>query len=160
MAETDTHQAEWQREGYTMAFYVAICLAAALALVGDDARAPVGRVVWGTTVGLAIAHVFAFRLASRIIGDGKVTGHDLSLIGAQLLGASIVALLVSVPLLLLSPPTEIEVIRWILGAVVAAPAYLVARGTGASRLRSGAFAAGVVVLAAVVAGAKNLFAGH
>jgi hypothetical protein len=53
-----------RKEGWTMALYVAICLIAALTALANVTAVPghIIGLVWGTTVGLAVAHVFAFRL--------------------------------------------------------------------------------------------------
>ena len=51
-----------------MALYVAICLLAALSVVAEDElehRGVAINVIWGTTLGLALAHWFAFRLSAR-----------------------------------------------------------------------------------------------
>jgi hypothetical protein len=55
-----------------MALYVAICLIAALTALENVTAVPghILGLVWGTTVGLALAHVFAFRVAGRLVHDG------------------------------------------------------------------------------------------
>jgi hypothetical protein len=55
---------ELRKEALTMALYVTICLLAALSVVaehGEGAQADTFKIVWGTTLGLALAHWFAFR---------------------------------------------------------------------------------------------------
>ena len=50
---------EVRRDAYTMAFYVSVCLLAALSAVAERADAgqvDVFKITWGTTVGLAVAH--------------------------------------------------------------------------------------------------------
>ncbi|HEY9496397.1 MAG TPA: hypothetical protein VIR15_16215 [Intrasporangium sp.] len=48
-----------------MALYVAICLLAALFALPETAAGhlPVVGIIWGVSVGLAIAHWFAFRVS-------------------------------------------------------------------------------------------------
>src|SRR5512145_2782577 len=89
------HVVELRKEAYTMALYVAICLLAALiALPGAGAAGVhVIGIIWGVSVGLALAHWFAFRVSARLIGAGRVRGHDLESAAAQLLGAGAVAVL-------------------------------------------------------------------
>ena len=62
-----------RKEGWTMALYVAICLIACAYRAGACAAVPghILGLVWGTTVGLALAHVFAFRIAGRLVHDGE-----------------------------------------------------------------------------------------
>jgi len=63
-ADTDhIHPDHLRKEGWTMALYVAICLIAALSALANVTAIPghILGLVWGTTVGLAVAHVFAFR---------------------------------------------------------------------------------------------------
>src|SRR5512135_2757479 len=83
---------ELRKEAYTMALYVAICLLAALvALPKTGAHAHAIGIVWGVTIGLAVAHWFAFRVSARMVGAGSVRPHDVKLAGAQLGGAAAVA---------------------------------------------------------------------
>lgn len=51
-----------------MALYVAVCLLAALIALPDRGagHAPAFGVIWGVTVGLALAHWFAFRVSARL----------------------------------------------------------------------------------------------
>jgi hypothetical protein len=57
-----------------MAPYVAICLIAALTALANVTAIPghIIGLVWGTTVGLTVAHVFAFRIAGRLVHDGDL----------------------------------------------------------------------------------------
>jgi hypothetical protein len=61
-----------------MALYVAICLIAALTALESVTAVPghILGLVWGTTVGLALAHVFAFRVAGRLVHDGELPKAD------------------------------------------------------------------------------------
>ena len=79
---------ELRREASTMALYVAICLLAALtALPESAAHAKVTPLIWGVTVGLAVAHWFAFRVSARLVASGRLSSRDAALAGAQLVGA-------------------------------------------------------------------------
>jgi hypothetical protein len=62
--------------------------------------------VWGTTVGLALAHVFAFRIAGRLVHKGNLPRTDRIVSVIQLAGAAAVAVIVSVPVLF--APTVVE----------------------------------------------------
>jgi len=84
-----------------MALYVAICLLAALIALPERAveHTSVLGVIWGITLGLAIAHWFAFRVSARLLGAGAVRQSDLESAGAQLLGAAGVAVLAAAVLI-------------------------------------------------------------
>jgi hypothetical protein len=58
------HPDHLRKEGWTMALYVAICLIAALTALANVTAVPghIMGLVWGTTVGLAVAHVFGSAL--------------------------------------------------------------------------------------------------
>ena len=75
-----------------MALYVTVCLLAALTALQNVVAVP-GRVlglVWGTTIGLALAHLFAFRIAGRLVQDGRLAKGDQIASGVQLAAAAAV----------------------------------------------------------------------
>jgi hypothetical protein len=77
-----------------MALYVAICLLAAFAALPETgAHAHAMGIIWGVTIGLAVAHWFAFRVSARLVGAGSIRPNDMASAGAQLAGAAGVALL-------------------------------------------------------------------
>ena len=94
-----------------MALYVAICLLAALSAVSEHAASDqldAFKIVWGTTVGLAVAHWFAFRVSARLVASGTIRRHDAEAVGAQLAGAAAVALLATIPVLFLPRSVEFD----------------------------------------------------
>jgi hypothetical protein len=143
-----------------MAFYVAICLIAALVAVEPNEPIPILGVIWGTTVGLALAHLFAFRLAARLIGGGAVGSDEGRLALASLLGAAIVALIASAPLMVLSGPAEADGARLVMSGLIGLSAYQVGRSNGAGMARSTLFATVSLLVATAVALVKNLLLGH
>ena len=156
-------RAELAREAATMALYVTVCLIAVLSARRDDvsqSHVDVLGLVWGTTLGLALAHWFAFRLSARLVSKGALHRHDAEVAGAQLAGASVVALVASVPVLLLPASAELDATRFALAALVAAAGFAVARSSGASTARSLVYAIVMLGLAMVVAVVKNHLAGH
>ncbi len=102
------HRLELRQEALTTALYVAICLLVALLALPESAvdHVPLLGVIWGGTIGLALVHWFAFRVAARLLGAGKIRQHDLELGAVQLAGAAAVAALASIPALL--PPGFLE----------------------------------------------------
>lgn len=157
------HEVELRKEASVMALYVAVCLLAALTALGEDADHGHVRafgLVWGTTIGLALAHAFAFRLSARLFSAGQVGHHDAQIVVAQLVGASFVAAITTVPIVLLDATAEFDAVRLVLSLLIGTAGYGVARGSGASPLRSWVAAGVVVALAATIAVIKNLLSGH
>jgi hypothetical protein len=146
------------REGLTMAFYVLICLLAALAAIlhhGNESHVDTLGLIWGTTIGLAFAHWFAFRLAARVANPHHPSPHDAPLLAAQLAGAAVVALLATVPVVLFPGDVELKVVRWELAGLLGLAAYSIARTAGSSRWRSFGYALGMLGLGAVVVLVKS-----
>lgn len=153
---------ELRKEAYTMALYVAICLLGALSALPatEDAHGGVIGIVWGVTVGLALAHWFAFRVSARLVGSGHVRPDDVRLGGAQLLGAVAVAALASVPVLVFPESVEREAVGLCLAAFIALVGYAVARGGGAPRGRAVVYGSVVLAVAVAITVVKNALAGH
>jgi hypothetical protein len=163
MTATQDVDVEARKEAYTMALYVAVCLLAALTAMAeqaDAAHADVFKVIWGTTVGLTLAHLFAFRVSARLVAAGTIRRHDAESAAAQLAGALVVAVLATVPVLVLPGPSELDVVRDLLAAFVAAVGYAVARNAGAGRGRAAAYAATILIVAVTIAVLKNVLSGH
>ena len=109
-------------------------------------------------------HWFAFRVSARLVASGRLRPRDVELAGAQLVGVVAVALLASVPVVLLPQPAELEGVALLLAAFIALVGYPVARGGGATRARARArallYALTVLVAAVAIAELKNRLAGH
>ncbi|HET6950100.1 MAG TPA: hypothetical protein VFI47_06985, partial [Acidimicrobiales bacterium] len=161
--EAAAHEAarEHRKEAYTMALYVAICLLAALTAVGEHVEdVAVFEIIWGTTLGLALTHWFAFSVSARLVAAGAIRRHDAEAAIAQLTGALAVAALATVPVLLLPASSELGVVRLLLAGLIAAVGYAVARAGAAARGRAVVYALGVMLVAMSVAVVKNVLAGH
>jgi hypothetical protein len=161
-AAHDDHSTELRKEAFTMALYVAICLLAALAAVSERTVADHSNglmIIWGTTVGLALAHWLAFRVSSRLVAAGTIRRHDVEAAGAQMGAAAVVALLATIPLLL-SSTVEFDVVRLVLAGFIAVVGYGAARAGGATPTRSAVYGVTVLVVALGVAIVKNALAGH
>ncbi len=145
-----------------MALYVAICLLASLIAIPESAveHTKVWGLIWGITLGLAIAHWFAFRVSARMVGAGTIRSSDVELAGAQLAGAAVVALIVSAGVLLLPDSMELEGAEFLLAALIALIGFAVARGAGSSLFRAVVYSLAVLVCAVIIAALKNLLAGH
>ena len=142
-----------------MALYIAVCSLAALALVEDDPdirQVSVLAVIWGTTVGLAVAHWFAYRLSARLVASGELRPHDARVGAAQLAGACAVGGLATAPIIALPGANELDVARLVLAGFIAWVGYLVARSGGATTLKAAVYAVIVLVLAGSIALLKNV----
>lgn len=157
------HRLEQIKEAATMALYVAICLLAALTVASHQELAQqstVLKVIWGTTLGLALAHWFAFRLSSRLVAAGTVRRTDAELATAQFAGSLVVAALATVPAVVFDGDTRLDITRWTVAAFIALVGFLVARSSGASTFRSACYASTVTVVALVIVVLKNALVGH
>jgi hypothetical protein len=99
-------------------------------------------------------------VSARLVGAGSVRPHDVESAGAQLVGAVVVALLASVPVILFPESVELELVELLLAAFIALVGFVVARGGGATRARASVYALSVLVVAVVIALVKNGLAGH
>lgn len=162
LSGVDEHGLELRKEALTMALYVAICLMASLSAIPESAaeHTNVWGLVWGVTLGLAIAHWFAFRVSARMVGAGTVRSSDVELAGARLVGAARVAVVVSVGVLVLPDSVEFEGAEFLPAALISLIGFGVARGASASVLRAVVYSVVVLVCAVIVAVLKNLLAGH
>ena len=146
-----------------MALYVAVCLLAALIALGEDADHGHVRafgLVWGTTVGLALAHAFAFRISARLTAGGRFGADDAHIVLAQLAGATFVAAIATLPVLVFDSTTEFDVVRTVLAVFIGALGYEVGRLSGAGRARSVVSGGLVLLLALAIAVTKNILSGH
>jgi hypothetical protein len=156
------HRDDLRKEGWTMALYVAICLIAALTALETVTAVPghIMGLVWGTTVGLALAHVFAFRVAGRLVHEGELPKADRAVSMVQLASAAAVAVVVSVPVLLAPVAIELDWARYTCAAIIGLVGYMVARGATRGRIRAVLFGLAVLAAAIAVAALKHALAGH
>lgn len=144
-----------------MALYVSVCLLGALIAAPEESvDAHVIPLVWGVTVGLALAHWFAFRLSVHLFAAGKVAAEDLRVGGAQLLSGIAVAVVVTVPVVALPASIQLDVVEALLAVVIAAAGYVAARSGGAPRVRALVYGLLALIIALVIAVVKNRLSGH
>ena len=158
---------ELWREATVMALYISIVLLAAIvslpASFGTESDKGLGTLlltIWGTTIGLALAHWFAFNVAAVGFRGGRILRHDISEAGAQLGGAATVAVVTTVPVLFVHGDYLVYAVVLGPAAVLGVAGYRVARWSDRSKLH--AFLAGVIVLALGlgIAILKSSLAGH
>jgi hypothetical protein len=148
------------REVLASALYLTLVLLAALVAVPADRLPSESRVVWiilGTAAGLLAAHWLAFRLVARLTTEqGGWSPSAAQEAGAQLTGGMAVAVLASVPFVLLDGDVALTVTLRVLAALPGLVGCLIARLRGRSWRFAVATGAVTLVLAAVVVVLKNV----
>jgi len=158
------------REAVTMTLYVSVVLIAELAAIPEkhfaDGRVTgaVGEqllaIVWGTAVGLAVAHWFAFGLAAPAFRGQRPSRLD-TLIGFSQVGSAIfVACVSSLPVLFLSDAHAQETTGDVPALLIGVAGYLLARATGRSRVASISYGVTALSLGVLVALIKTRLAAH
>lgn len=106
--------------------------------------------IWGSAIGLTLAHVFAFRLA-HIYEYGIAPAEGWRSVAAMFLSAASVALFASIPYAIsFSTVSSASLAMWILLAFVGIVAYFAARSRGWSSLRRLAYSLSTLLLAALI----------
>ncbi|WP_051510287.1 hypothetical protein [Intrasporangium oryzae] len=153
----DRHELGLRRDALTMALYVALCLLGALSLLdgslGGD-RLQIVATIWGITIGLVLAHLFAFVASAHVVGSGRLHPHDREAALAHLAGGTAVAVLATVAVLLVPDAAELFIVRLVLSVFIGSVGYLMRRAVGASRPRAFLFALVLMAGAALIAQVK------
>ena len=148
---------ELRRDALSMALYVALGLLGALSLFdrslsGTDVR--IVETIWGITVGLMLAHVFAFVVAAHVAGQGSLRRHDGEAAVAHLLGGIAVAVVATAAALVVRDEGALRAVRLVLVVFIGTVGYLVRRSNGASRKGAVLFGFVTVVVALIIANIK------
>jgi len=148
---------ELRRDALSMALYVALGLLGALSLFdrslsGTDVR--IVETIWGITVGLVLAHVFAFVVAAHVAGQGSLRRHDGEAAVAHLLGGIAVAVVATAAALVVRDEGALRAVRLVLVVFIGTVGYLVRRSNGASRKGAVLFGFVTVVVALIIANIK------
>ena len=164
------HRTHLVREAATMVLYVSVIEIAELAAIPEEHFAhgrvtgPVGgallAIVWGTAVGLAIAHWFAFRIAAPAFRGESPTRLDAQIGLAQLGGAILVAAISSLPVLLLNDVRAQETTGDVPAVIIGVIAYFIARAAGRRQVQAVAYGVTALALGVVVALVKVKLAAH
>ncbi len=168
-AGTDA-RAEVFREAVTMVLYVSVVEIAELAALPESHFAH-GRVtgavggqllgiLWGTAVGLALAHWFAFQFAAPLFRGERPTRHAAVIGLAQCAGALFVAAVSSLPVLFLSHVRAQETTGDVPAVVIGVVAYVIARIGGRTRTVSCLYGVVALALGVLVALVKSILAAH
>lgn len=138
----------------TMVLYVSVVLMGAIATIPAqdlDEDVEVAAVIWGSALGLALAHWFAFNASAHLFRGEGINGDELREGVWEALAALGVAVVATVPLMLLDDTLAAAVSLFALAGVVTAVAYVASRHGGLSRPRALLRGAVTVVIAAIVA---------
>jgi len=166
-AHPSTHRERMLHEGTVMVLYVSIVLLATLVALPEDfvdnsgnAALELLALEWGTAIGLALAHWFAFTVAGGLLSGGLPTHEDVQVVGAQLAGAALVATVTMVPILAAGSDSDVTAAAFAPALILGFAGYRVARTSGRSVIP--AVFAGVLVLLVglIVATIKALLGGH
>lgn len=153
-----------------MVLYVSVVLIAELAAIPEEHFAD-GRVtgavggqllaiVWGTAIGLAVAHWFAFGLAAPAFRSERPTRLDTYIGLAQVVSAMFVAAVSSLPVLVFSPVREQETTGDVPALIIGIVSYLIARTTGRRRVTAAFYGVTGLTLGVLVALVKARLAAH
>ncbi len=139
-----------RREADMMGFYVSIALLAALT-TGNDHQAhsqlDVLGVVWGTTIGLALAHWFAIVVSARLVRDPDLHHTPMEVLASQM-GMGVAIAIASTTAVLILPEDLERLGARVTAALFIAVIVQVESIAGGSTLRR---AVSLGVLALVVA---------
>lgn len=160
---------EVTREAVTMVLYVSVVEIAELAAI-PQSHGPNGvtgavgakllAIVWGTAVGLALAHWFAFRLAAPAFRGERPSRLDTYVGFAQVGAAMFVAAVSSLPVLFLSDVRAQEFTGDVPAVLIGIVGYVLARYAGRSRPASVFYGTTALALGVLVALVKSILAGH
>ena len=100
------------------------------------------------------------RVATHGFGGGRLRGQDLKEVIAEVAGATFVAVVATLPILVFSEDVEQQVVPFVLALTIGVVSYVVERANGRTRTASVVF--GVITLLAglVAATVKNLLSAH
>lgn len=143
-----------------MGLYISISLLAAIGTIvetGIPEQSPLPA-LWGILVGLVIAHLFAFSLASLATGTTESRREDLLHIVSGVAGAISVGVLITVISLLLPAHWETAAITIVLIGYIGVAAGSIARSRNAGWIRTLVIIAVVLVLAVGIILIKGVLA--
>lgn len=145
------------RDALEMGLYLSIVLLSLVAGL-EPALGEAGElfVIWGSAIGLTLAHVLSFRIA-QVYELGAASRKGWRSIGAMFAAASGVALLATLPYLVrFGDAAPNSVVAVLLLGVVAFAAYLAARSRGWATIPTIGYVVWIMVLASVVSVVKYI----
>ena len=155
MSSEEPSRAELVREFFTMALYIALSLLAVTLVAPTTGDGwPAAATMLLTALGLVLAHLLAFAMSSRLVSGGLLDRASARLLGVQAVAGFAVALLATLPVLVLPNPLGIQVAGLLLFIIIGVVGFWAARNGGASVLRSLVYVAIVGVAVCAVLAVK------
>ncbi|MCL3861910.1 hypothetical protein [Actinotalea sp. K2] len=145
-----------RREADMMAFYLGLTLLVALNVTRDEAPPPLPElllVIWGTTVGLAVAHWFALTLAAFLVRDPNMHHTPGEMLMSQVVMAGVLAIVASVAVVLVPVHMEVLTARVAVALFIGVLVTMEARSNGSALPRAlavGVAALGVAMILATI----------
>src|SRR3954452_20379068 len=142
-----------RREADMMAFYLGITLLVALRVSEDAAPPPMPElllIIWGTAIGLAVAHWFALGLSAYLVEDPGLHHSPREMLFSQLVMATILAVVASIAVLV-APLLGEELLSGRVGVAVFVGALVVVESRARGHRLVGALALGAVALGLAIA---------
>lgn len=150
-----------RREADMMGFYLAIALLAALT-AGNDHTAhtqlDVLKVVWGTTIGLGLAHWFAITVSARLVRDPDMHHTPMELLLSQMAMGTALALVATVIVAVLPDDLERLGVRLVAALSIGIIVDLESRAGGSS-VRTSLWRGGLALVVAMVIATIKWFIG-
>lgn len=163
-------RAELFREAVTMVLYISIVEIAELAAIPESHFAngtvtgPVDEqllgILWGTAVGLALAHWVAFQFAAPVFRGDRPSSRAASILLVQLGGAALVAAVSSAPVLFLSDLRSQETTGYVPAVLIGIVAYVIGRSSGRPRGAALLYGVTAVCVGILVAFVKSVLASY
>ena len=154
-----------QRDAVVMALYTGIVVLATLIALPHDVRSGTHHdrfvllIVWGQTLGLALAHWFAFNLAAAGFRGGVPLRHDLLQGVVEVGGACVIGVFTTIAMVLFGDGNDVVVAAFVSTAVIAIAGYETARKAHRSVVGSIMFS-GVVLLIGLSIATLKAVLGH
>jgi hypothetical protein len=142
-----------RREADMMAFYLGITLLVALSVSKDAAPPPMPElllIIWGTTIGLAVAHWFALGLSAYLVDDPGLHHSPREMLFSQLVMAVILAVVASIAVLV-APLVQEELFSGRVAVAVFVGALVVVESRARGHRLVRALALGAVALGLAIA---------
>jgi hypothetical protein len=146
-----------RREAEMMGLYVSLTLLAVF-LTGNDleehTKLDVLWLVWGTTIGLAIAHWFALVLSVHLVRDPHVHHTPMEMLLSQLLMSVLLAVTATLVVLVLPERLDRFGARLTAASFIGVIVFVESRAGGRSPRRAAAFGVSALAVALLIATLK------